>query len=61
VKSLRPARVVFVQSANRSSDGVNLVNAEVEVVAVSMDTLKPRALPDTLLKTLLMIFGNTDV
>ncbi len=61
VKSVRPTRVMFSQSANRDSDGTNLVNAEVEVVAVSMDTLKPRALPDTLLKTLHMTVGNTDV
>ena len=61
VKSIRPTRVVFAQTANRSNDGANLVNAEVEVVAISMDTLKPRALPDTLLKTLHMTVGNTDV
>jgi len=61
VKSVRPTRVMFSQSANRDCDGTNLVNAEVEVVAVSMDTLKPRALPDTLLKTLHMTAGNTDV
>lgn len=61
VKSVRPTRVMFSQSANRDSDGTNLVNAEVEVVAVSMDTLKPRALPDTLLKTLHMTVGNADV
>ena len=61
VKSMRPTRVVFAQSANRSVDGTHLVNAEVEVVAVSMDTLKPRALPDTLLNALHMTVGNTDV
>ena len=61
VKAIRPTRVIFTQSATRSADGVNLVNGEVEVVAVSMDTLKPRALPDTLLKTLHMTAGNTDV
>ena len=61
VKSIRPTRVVFAQTANRSNDGANLVKAEVEVVAISMDTLKPRALPDTLLKTLHMTVGNTDV
>ena len=61
VKSVRPTRVVFAQTANRSNDGANLVKAEVEVVAISMDTLKPRALPDTLSKTLHMTVGNTDV
>jgi acyl-CoA thioester hydrolase len=61
VKSIRPTRVVFAQTANRSNDGMNLVKAEVEVVAINMDTLKPRALPDTLLKTLHMTVGNTDV
>ena len=61
VKSVRPTRVIFAQTANRSNDGANLVRAEVEVVAISMDTLKPRALPDTLLKTLNMTVGNTDV
>jgi acyl-CoA thioester hydrolase len=61
VKSIRPTRVVFAQTANRSNDGMNLVRAEVEVVAINMDTLKPRALPDTLLKTLHMTVGNTDV
>jgi acyl-CoA thioester hydrolase len=61
VKFIRPTRVVFAQTANRSNDGTNLVKAEVEVVAINMDTLKPRALPDTLLKTLHMTVGNTDV
>ena len=61
VKSVRPTRVIFAQTANRSNDGANLVRAEVEVVAISMDTLKPRALPDTLSKTLHMTVGNTDV
>jgi acyl-CoA thioester hydrolase len=61
VKSIRPTRVVFAQTANRSNDGMNLVRAEVEVVAINMDTLKPRALPDTLLKILHMTVGNTDV
>jgi acyl-CoA thioester hydrolase len=61
VKFIRPTRVVFAQTANRSNDGTNLARAEVEVVAINMDTLKPRALPDTLLKTLHMTVGNTDV
>ena len=29
VKSIRPTRVVFAQTANRSNDGMNLVKAEV--------------------------------
>ena len=61
VKTIRPTRVIFVQSAARSVDGANLVNAEVEVVAVSVDTLKPRALPKKLLNALQMTVGNTDV
>ncbi|MBU26028.1 MAG: tol-pal system-associated acyl-CoA thioesterase [Gammaproteobacteria bacterium] len=61
VKTIRPTRVIFVQSAARSADGANLVNAEVEVVAVSVDTLKPRALPKKLLNALQMTVGNTDV
>ena len=61
VKTIRPTRVIFVQSAARSTDGANLVNAEVEVVAVSVDTLKPRALPKKLLNALQMTVGNTDV
>ena len=61
VKSIRPTRVLFFQSANRANDGMNLVNAEVEVVAVSMDTLKPRVLPDTLRNTLQQTIGTIDV
>ena len=61
VKSIRPTRVLFSQSANRANDGMNLVNAEVEVVAVSMDTLKPRVLPDTLRNTLQQTIGTIDV
>ena len=40
---------------------MNLVNAEVEVVAVSMDTLKPRVLPDTFRNTLQKTVGTIDV
>ena len=61
VKMIRPMRVVFRQSATRSSDGANLVNGEVEVVAVSVDTLKPRALPEKLLNALQMTVESTDV
>jgi len=61
VKRIRPMRVVFRQSATRSSDGANLVNGEVEVVAVSVDTLKPRALPEKLLNALQMTVESTDV
>ena len=61
VKTIRPMRVVFRQSATRSSDGANLVNGEVEVVAVSVDTLKPRALPEKLLNALQMTVESTDV
>ena len=61
VKMIRPMRVVFRQSATRSSDGANLVNGEVEVVAVSVDTLKPRALPEKLLNALQMTVESPDV
>ena len=61
VKTIRPTRVIFEQSATRSSDGANLVNGEVEVVAVSVDTLKPRALPEKLLNLLQMTVESTDV
>ena len=61
VKRIRPMRVVFRQSATRSSDGANLVYGEVEVVAVSVDTLKPRALPKDLLDALQMTVESTDV
>ena len=61
VKMIRPMRVVFRQSATRSSDGANLVDGEVEVVAVSVDTLKPRALPEELLDALQMTVESTDV
>lgn len=61
VKSIRPTRVLFSQSVYRANDGMNLVNAEVEVVAVSMDTLKPRVLPDTLRNTLQQTIGTIDV
>lgn len=61
VKTIRPTRVIFEQSATRSSDGANLVNGEVEVVAVSVDTLKPRALPEKLLNVLQMTVESTDV
>ena len=62
IKSIRPTRVLFSQAANRANDGMNLVNAEwVEVVTVTMDTLKPRMLPDTLLNTLQQTIGTIDV
>jgi tol-pal system-associated acyl-CoA thioesterase len=61
VQTIRPTRVIFAQSATRSADGVNLVNGEVEVVAVSVDTLKPRALPEKLLNALQMTVESTDV
>lgn len=61
VKTIRPTRIIFKQSATRSSDGANLVNGEVEVVAVSVDTLKPRALPEKLLNVLQMTVESTDV
>ena len=61
VQSIRPTRVLFSQSANRANDGMSLVNAEVEVVTVSMDTLKPRMLPDTLLNILQQTIGTIDV
>ena len=61
VKMIRPMRLVFRQSATRSSDGANLVDGEVEVVAVSVDTLKPRALPKELLDALQMTVESTDV
>ena len=61
VHSIRPTRVLFSQSANRANDGMSLVNAEVEVVAVSRDTLKPRVLPATLLNTLQQTIGTIDV
>ena len=61
VKMIRPTRVIFTQCATRSTDGVNLVNGEVEVVAVSVDTLKPRALPEKLLNALQMTVESTDV
>ena len=61
VQSIRPTRVLFSQSANRANEGMSLVNAEVEVVTVSMDTLKPRMLPDTLLKILQQTIGTIDV
>jgi len=61
VVSVRPTRVLFAQSAIRASDSTHLVNAEVEVVAAGMDTLKPRALPDVLVNKLHMTVGNTDV
>ncbi|HAN80690.1 MAG TPA: tol-pal system-associated acyl-CoA thioesterase [Gammaproteobacteria bacterium] len=61
VKTIRQTRIIFTQSATRSADGVNLVNGEVEVVAVSVDTLKPRALPEKLLNALQMTVESTDV
>jgi len=61
VHSVRPTRVAFKQTAYRAVDDVHLVDAEVEVVAVSRDTLKPKALPENLLKTLQMTVGKTDV
>ncbi len=61
VHSIRPTRVLFSQSANRANDGISLVNAEVEVVAVSRDTLKPRVLPATLLNILQQTIGTIDV
>ncbi len=61
VHSIRPTRVLFSQSANRANDDISLVNAEVEVVAVSRDTLKPRVLPATLLNTLQQTIGTIDV
>ena len=61
VKSLRRTRVIFEQEARRQSDGALLVHAEVEVVAVTMDTLKPRAMPETLMTTLTRKIEKTDV
>ena len=61
VKSLRRTRVIFEQEARRQSDGALLVHAEVEVVAVTMDTLKPRAMPEPLMNTLTMTIEKTDV
>ena len=61
VKTIRPTRVIFTQSATRLADGANLVNGEVEVVAVSVDTLKPRALPEKLFNALQMTVESTDV
>ena len=61
VKSLRRTRVIFEQEGRRQSDGALLVHAEVEVVAVTMDTLKPRAMPDLLMNTLTMTIEKTDV
>ena len=61
VKNIRPTRVIFTQSATRLADGANLVNGEVEVVAVSVDTLKPRALPEKLFNALQMTVESTDV
>ena len=61
VKSLRRTRVIFEQEARRQSDDALLVHAEVEVVAVTMDTLKPRAMPEPLMNTLTMTIEKTDV
>ena len=61
VTSLRRTRVIFEQEVRRQSDGALLVHAEVEVVAVTVDTLKPRAMPEPLVNTLTMIIEKTDV
>jgi len=61
VKSLRRTRVIFVQEARRQPDGALLVHAEVEVVAVTMDTLKPQAMPESLMNTLTMTIEKTNV
>ena len=61
VKSLHRTRVIFKQEARRQSDGAILVHAEVEVVAVTMDTLKPRAMPEPFINTLTMTIEKTDV
>jgi tol-pal system-associated acyl-CoA thioesterase len=61
VRSLSRTRVIFEQEACRQSDGATLVHADVEVVAVSMDTLKPRAIPESLMNTLTMTIEKTDV
>ena len=61
VKSLRRTRVIFEQEARRQSDGALLVHAEVEVVAVTMDTLKHRAMPEPLMNTLTVTIEKTDV
>ena len=52
IQTTRPTGVNFVHQATRVSDGVLLVNAEVEVVCVSMDTKRPRPIPDLLLNQL---------
>ena len=52
VKTIRPTGVIFAQQANRVNDGILLVYAEVEVVCVSMDKLRPRPIPDLLLNQL---------
>lgn len=60
VKSLRRTRVIFEQEARRQSDGAILVHAEVEVIAVTMDTFKPRAMPEPLMHTLTMTIEKAD-
>ena len=52
VQTTRLTGANFAQQATRVSDGALLVNAEIEVVCISMDTLRPRPIPDLLLNQL---------
>lgn len=48
VTRMTPTRVYFVHEAIRNSDRALLVRAEVEVVSVRLDTLKPMAMSQAL-------------
>jgi len=52
VAGLRGAQVVFVQQVERGGDGVLLASAEIVVVSVDPQTLRPRRMPAVLLQSL---------
>ena len=52
IQTTRPTGANFAHQATRVSDGALLVNAEVEVACVCMDTMRPRPIPDLLLNQL---------
>ncbi len=61
IKSMRKIGVVFTQQVTRASDQALLVNADIEVVCVSSDGLRPRAMPDPLLNQLQIKTERNDV
>ncbi len=61
IKSIRKIGMVFTQQVTRASDQNLLVNADIEVVCVSRDALRPKPIPDSLLNQLQIKTEKNDV